>query len=126
MSGKGQKFYVVFRGRQPGIYYSWDDCRSQVLCFKNNKHQRYPTLKEAQAALHAYFAKADANEGEEDDYEGHTQSSHKDHGDCSSGIPLGASSPVQTGCNLSYVACIILEILLIVPSVVVVSLGILT
>lgn len=61
MSGKGKanRFYVVFRGRNPGIYNSWGACESQVHCFKNNKHECYPTLREAQAALAAYFAQPD-------------------------------------------------------------------
>src|ERR1044072_5252623 len=42
------KTYVVFRGRVPRIYYTWDDCEQQVKRFKNNKHQAYESYEEAE------------------------------------------------------------------------------
>ena len=46
----GHKFYVVFKGRKPGIYTSWIDCHSQVHKFKGTAYQSYPTYKVAEAA----------------------------------------------------------------------------
>lgn len=45
-----QKFYVVWRGRKPGIYETWDECRQQVLGFKDAVYKSFPTRKEAEAA----------------------------------------------------------------------------
>ncbi|RZJ85186.1 MAG: ribonuclease H, partial [Chryseobacterium sp.] len=30
-----RKFYVVWVGRQPGVYTSWPDCEKQVKGFEN-------------------------------------------------------------------------------------------
>src|SRR5436190_5756020 len=45
-----QKFYVVWRGRKPGIYVTWDECRAQVLGFKDAVYKSFPTRKEAEEA----------------------------------------------------------------------------
>ncbi|KAJ1380368.1 Ribosomal protein L9/RNase H1, N-terminal [Sesbania bispinosa] len=49
-SSRDVKFYVVFHGRQPGIYGSWEECESQVLVYSGNKHKSFKTLEEAQIA----------------------------------------------------------------------------
>ncbi|KAJ1424200.1 Ribosomal protein L9/RNase H1, N-terminal [Sesbania bispinosa] len=53
-SSKPSKLYVVFVGRQPGVYGSWEECESQVLGYKGNKHQSFKTLEEAQLAWMRY------------------------------------------------------------------------
>ena len=45
-------FYVVFKGRQPGIYESWRDCERQVVGFKGCKFRGFNTYAEALAAFH--------------------------------------------------------------------------
>jgi ribonuclease HI len=40
-------WYVVFRGRQPGVYSSWRICQAQVNGFLNNSYRGYQTLEEA-------------------------------------------------------------------------------
>jgi ribonuclease HI len=45
-----QKFYVVWKGRQPGIYSSWDECKRQVDGFIGAQHKSFPTRAAAQAA----------------------------------------------------------------------------
>ena len=36
-----RKFYVVWEGREPGIYDSWDDCLEQVQGFPGAKYKAY-------------------------------------------------------------------------------------
>lgn len=31
--GKNKKYYVVWKGRKPGIYYTWEDCKNQIEGF---------------------------------------------------------------------------------------------
>lgn len=45
-----QKFYVVWVGRKPGIYKSWDDCKTQISGFPGARYKSYRTLSEAEAA----------------------------------------------------------------------------
>lgn len=105
MTGKGNKYYVVFRGRNPGIYYSWDECRAQVHGFKNNRHERYPTLEEAQQALQEYFANPDSMESPSSSHPWH----HVDSEGISGGTPnlsqtsTSPFSPVQQNSQTSYV-----------------------
>lgn len=42
--------YVVFRGRKPGLYNSWEECQEQVDGFSKAEFQGYTTLQEAQEA----------------------------------------------------------------------------
>ena len=46
-----QKFYVVWRGRKPGVYDSWDDCRQQVEGFGEAAYKAYATLEDAEEAF---------------------------------------------------------------------------
>ena len=45
-----QKFYVVWKGRTPGVYSTWTECDAQVSGFANAKYKSYPTREEAQYA----------------------------------------------------------------------------
>ncbi|MGR5238987.1 ribonuclease H1 domain-containing protein [Vibrio alfacsensis] len=45
------KFYVVWRGHQPGIYTSWSHCKEQIHKFKGARYKSFPSLNEAQAAF---------------------------------------------------------------------------
>lgn len=44
------KFYVVWRGKNPGIYLSWDECREQVKGENGARYQSFPSLAAAQEA----------------------------------------------------------------------------
>ena len=46
-----QKFYVVWRGRKPGVYDSWDDCKLQVEGFGEAAYKAYATLEDAEEAF---------------------------------------------------------------------------
>ncbi len=45
-----RKFYVVWKGRQPGIYDSWAHCEAQVKGFPGAKFKAFPTREMAEAA----------------------------------------------------------------------------
>jgi ribonuclease HI len=45
------KFYVVWVGRKPGVYRSWDECAAQVNGFPGAKYKSFESEKEAQAAF---------------------------------------------------------------------------
>lgn len=104
MTGKGNRFYVVFRGRNPGIYFSWEDCNAQVYKFRDNKHECYSTLEMAQAAFQNYFQQQEVRESPILHEEVHTQCSHEVFPGCSSGntpnlsqSSSSSSTPVQQG-----------------------------
>lgn len=43
------KWYVVYRGRVPGVYEEWEDCRQQVNNFSGNSYKGYKTRELAVA-----------------------------------------------------------------------------
>ncbi|MBQ8099443.1 MAG: ribonuclease H family protein [Bacteroidaceae bacterium] len=48
-----RKFYVVWNGRQTGVFASWAECEAQVKGFERPQYKSYPTLEEAEAAFSA-------------------------------------------------------------------------
>lgn len=46
-----QKYYVVWSGKVPGIYTSWDECRKQVEGQEGSKYKSFKTMEEAQDAF---------------------------------------------------------------------------
>jgi len=45
------KFYVVWKGAKPGVYFSWAECQAQVAGFPGALFKGFPTLEMAQAAF---------------------------------------------------------------------------
>jgi ribonuclease HI len=45
-----QKYYVVWKGVNPGIYRSWTDCQLQIKGFEGALYKSFPTLEQAQLA----------------------------------------------------------------------------
>ena len=43
-------WYVVYRGRVPGVYATWARCNVQVIGFKNNSYKSFPNKEEAEAS----------------------------------------------------------------------------
>ena len=43
-------WYVVYRGKQPGVYATWARCNARVTSFKNNSYKSFPTKEEAEAS----------------------------------------------------------------------------
>ena len=46
-------WYVVFRGRRPGVYDNWRLCQAQVSGFSHSSYKKFNT---AEQACHAYEA----------------------------------------------------------------------
>ncbi|MCC3373308.1 ribonuclease H [Cohnella sp. REN36] len=44
------KYYVVWEGKQPGIYRSWPECQAQVSQHVDAKYKSFPTESEAERA----------------------------------------------------------------------------
>jgi ribonuclease HI len=44
------RWYVVFTGREPGIYPDWERCRAQVEGFPDAQHRSYASAAEAERA----------------------------------------------------------------------------
>ena len=55
-----QKYYVVWKGRKPGIYSSWAECEAQVKGFPEAEFKSFPSRDMAEAAFR----------GEYDNYKG--------------------------------------------------------
>ena len=51
MAKSKPKYYVVWVGRQTGIFSTWDMCKAQVDNFAGAKYKSYPTYEEAEQAL---------------------------------------------------------------------------
>lgn len=47
------KFYVVWVGLQPGIYRTWDECKSQIDGFNRARYKSYSSIDIAKAAFAA-------------------------------------------------------------------------
>ncbi len=48
-----RKFYVVWEGRQPGIYEDWGDCREQIEGFPGARYKSYTNQTDATLAFRA-------------------------------------------------------------------------
>ncbi|MNV28651.1 Ribonuclease H [compost metagenome] len=49
----GQKYYVVWEGRKPGIYSTWADCKKQTDQFTGAKYKSYESKAAAEEAFRA-------------------------------------------------------------------------
>ncbi len=45
-----QKYYVIWKGRKPGIYESWDECKRQVEGYVGALYKAFPTRAAAETA----------------------------------------------------------------------------
>ncbi|TAI47702.1 viroplasmin family protein [Flagellimonas allohymeniacidonis] len=62
-----KKFYVVWKGKKPGIYESWADCKSQIAGFKGAQYKAFSQFSEAKKAFR----------GKYEDYKGKTKTKPK-------------------------------------------------
>ena len=46
-----KKFYVVWRGKKPGIYTSWQVCKRQIDGFEKSAYKSFSTLAQAELAF---------------------------------------------------------------------------
>lgn len=61
-----QKYYVVWSGKKPGIYLSWDECKNQVMGFKGARYKAFPSEVEAEEAFQAGVPKTSSNASTKD------------------------------------------------------------
>jgi ribonuclease HI len=52
-----KKWYVVLKGKIPGVYDDWDDCLVQVNEFPDNSYKGYKTKEEAEARYKKHLSK---------------------------------------------------------------------
>ena len=43
------KYYIVKKGKKPGVYYNWPDCQKQVQGFPGALYKGFVTREEAKA-----------------------------------------------------------------------------
>lgn len=46
-----KKFYAVRKGRETGIFLTWDECRERVAGFSGAEYKSFPTRQEAEAFM---------------------------------------------------------------------------
>lgn len=51
MAKNKPKFYVVWKGRNTGIFDSWEDCKAQVFGFEGASYKSFPSRSEAVSAF---------------------------------------------------------------------------
>lgn len=52
---KKNKCYVVWKGKRPGIYDSWEACKAEIEGFKNAEYKSFDTLPQAQKAFNSSY-----------------------------------------------------------------------
>lgn len=58
---KNNKYYVVFKGHNTGIYDNWNDCNKQVNGFSGTIHKSFQSLEEANSAFNEYSKSTNTN-----------------------------------------------------------------
>ena len=48
--------YVVYKGKVPGVYDDWEECRRQVHRFSGNSYKGYTTTVKAESRYACYLA----------------------------------------------------------------------
>lgn len=59
---QGKKYYVVFKGRNPGVYDDWGDAQEQIEGFEGARFKGYSSSAEATAAFRDAMRKAEGND----------------------------------------------------------------
>jgi len=52
---KKKKFYVVWKGKHPGIFESWADCKAQIDGVKGAQYKSFSTFAEAKKAFNGNY-----------------------------------------------------------------------
>jgi ribonuclease HI len=61
--GKKSKFYVVWKGKSPGIFSTWDECKKSIAGFKGAQYKSFKTHTEAKKAFNtSYFEFKESNQ----------------------------------------------------------------
>ncbi|WP_229254014.1 RNase H1/viroplasmin domain-containing protein [Dyadobacter sp. NIV53] len=48
---KKTKFYVVWQGRQTGVFTDWKECEAQIKGFEDARYKSFESVEEAEAAI---------------------------------------------------------------------------
>lgn len=51
-----KKFYVVISGRQPGLFYTWDEAKAQVDGFSGSMFKSFSKIEDAKKYADAHFS----------------------------------------------------------------------
>jgi ribonuclease HI len=54
--GKNKRYYVVWKGKRPGIYRDWEACKAQIEGFKGAQYKSFPSLPEAETAYNSNYS----------------------------------------------------------------------
>src|SRR5690625_2054058 len=54
--GKKKKYYVVWKGKTPGIYDNWKTCQQMVAGYKNAQYKSFPTFELAKEAFNKPYS----------------------------------------------------------------------
>ncbi|MDT8308406.1 MAG: ribonuclease H family protein [Bacteroidales bacterium] len=54
---KKQKFYVVWVGRKPGIYETWEACKEHVVTYEGAKYKSFSSRQSAEEAYKNHYQK---------------------------------------------------------------------
>lgn len=49
---KDKKYYVVWKGKEPGVYHSWSECQKQIAGFPEAKYKSFKDKELANKAIH--------------------------------------------------------------------------
>lgn len=93
MNKKIQKFYVVWVGRERGVFHNWDDCKKQIEGFVGAKYKSFYTIDDAEKA----FSQAP----EVHIYKNANAQKEKQNQLFSHGKPIVESISVDAACNMS-------------------------
>jgi len=52
---KKSKFYVVWKGKRPGVYDSWDDCKAAITGYKGAQYKSFATFELAKKAYNGSY-----------------------------------------------------------------------
>jgi ribonuclease HI len=89
MSNKQKKYYVVWKGRQPGIYTSWEGCSTQVTGYQGAEYKGFDSQAAAEKAY----------QGAYEDYKGQHVSGLSQERLLAIGKPVLDSYAVDAACS---------------------------
>lgn len=55
MANKKDKFYTVWKGKRPGIYTTWEDCKAAITGHKGAEYKSFPTFEMAKKAYNGNY-----------------------------------------------------------------------
>ena len=63
---KKTKFYVVWQGRQTGVFTDWKECEAQIKGFEDARYKSFESIEEAEAAIQRNYWEFVAAAGKKD------------------------------------------------------------